>query len=116
MAHAGAPPTPGAEGRLLVRLEIVEGRGLVARDKSLKLVSSDPYAVVKLVENGREFVRYETHADPRTLDPQWHEVGGVGPRVGESVWRRWPATRWRIVLYIILFDFILYYIILYDAT
>ena len=101
---------------MLVRLEIVEGRGLVARDKSLKLVSSDPYAVVKLVENGREFVRYETHADPRTLDPQWHEVGGVDPRVGESVWRRWPATRWRIVLYIILFDFILYYIILYDAT
>ena len=95
----------------------VEGRSLVARrDKSLKLVSSDPYAVVKLVENGRGFVRYETHTDSRTFDPQWHEVGGVGPRVGKSVWRRWPATRWRIVLYIILFDFILYYIILYDAT
>ena len=63
------------EQALIVRLEIVAGRGLSERDKSLKYWHlADPYCVVKLVEGGGgEVVRFETVAVRATLAPEWEE-------------------------------------------
>ena len=63
------------ETSLIVRVEIIGARGLAERDKSLKYWHlADPYAILKLLENGVEIERYETAAARATLAPEWDEV------------------------------------------